>query len=59
MRGGKGVKSGAGESGRPVDRPCVGRPPSLVSYCLNRRELSITVFSSPWMFSCLHLGKGA
>ena len=35
---GKAVKSRAGGSDRPVDRPRAGRPPSLVSYCLNRRE---------------------
>ena len=33
---GKAVKSHAGGSDRPVDRPSAGRPPSLVSYCLNR-----------------------
>src|ERR1019366_8870630 len=35
---GKAVKSRAGGSDRPVDRPSAGRPPSLVSYCLNRRR---------------------
>src|ERR1019366_1702883 len=35
---GKAVKSRAGGSDRPVDRPSAGRPPSLVSYCLNRRS---------------------
>src|ERR1039458_9934795 len=36
---GKAVKSRAGGLDRPVDRPSAGRPPSLVSYCLNRRPL--------------------
>jgi len=35
---GKAVKSHPAGSGRPVDRPSAGRPPSLVSYCLNRRS---------------------
>src|ERR1035441_9460180 len=34
---GKAVKSHAAGSDRPVDRPSADRPPSLVSYCLNRR----------------------
>src|ERR1035441_10483030 len=37
---GKAVKSRAGGSDRPVDRPSAGRPPSLVSYCMNRRHLN-------------------